>query len=61
MKRRLGNLDPTVVDVKCWLNALQEGSVNIAPDGSVAKGNGYYALLLKSKDRQLQFQGLLGS
>ena len=57
MKRGLGNLDPTEVDVEYWLNALQEGSVNIASDGSVAKGKGYYALLLKMKDRQLQFQG----
>eukprot|EP00957_Ditylum_brightwellii_P027297 2063707-Ditylum_brightwellii.AAC.1 len=57
MKRGLGNLDPTEVDVEYWLNALQEGYVNIALDGSVAKGKGYYALLLKAKDRQLQFQG----
>eukprot|EP00957_Ditylum_brightwellii_P041629 3153032-Ditylum_brightwellii.AAC.1 len=53
----MGNLAPTEVDVEYWLNTLQEGSVNIASDGSVAKRKGYYALLLKIKDRQLQFQG----
>eukprot|EP00957_Ditylum_brightwellii_P171474 13053989-Ditylum_brightwellii.AAC.1 len=57
MKRGLGNLNPTEVDVEYWLNALQEGSVNIVSDGSVTKGKEYYALLLKKKDRQLQFQG----
>eukprot|EP00957_Ditylum_brightwellii_P059630 4526617-Ditylum_brightwellii.AAC.1 len=57
MKRGLGNLDPTAIDVEYWHNALQEGSVNIASDGSVAKGKGYYALLLKSKNRQVKLQG----
>eukprot|EP00957_Ditylum_brightwellii_P128990 9840272-Ditylum_brightwellii.AAC.1 len=57
MKRGLGNLDPTAVDIEYWQNDLQEGSVNIASDRLAAKGKGYYALLLKSKDRQLQLQG----
>eukprot|EP00957_Ditylum_brightwellii_P182471 13900209-Ditylum_brightwellii.AAC.1 len=57
MKRGLGNLGPTAIDVKYWHNALQEGSVNIALDRSVAKGKGYYALLRKSRNRQLKLQG----
>eukprot|EP00957_Ditylum_brightwellii_P072235 5491096-Ditylum_brightwellii.AAC.1 len=58
MQRGLGNLAPTEVDVKYWLKALQEGSVNIASDGSVTKGKGYYALLLKQRIDNSNFKVL---
>eukprot|EP00957_Ditylum_brightwellii_P040773 3086525-Ditylum_brightwellii.AAC.1 len=53
----MGNLDIAQVDVDYWIDALNRGIGTIATNGSVSNQKGYFATVLHTDQRQLQFQG----
>eukprot|EP00957_Ditylum_brightwellii_P005395 411557-Ditylum_brightwellii.AAC.1 len=53
----LGTLDTDNINVDYWIRAINDGKVTIAIDGSMAQQKGYFATVLHTDERQLQFQG----
>eukprot|EP00957_Ditylum_brightwellii_P211683 15366463-Ditylum_brightwellii.AAC.1 len=53
----LGNLQAEDADTAYWIDALNNNTVTIATDRSVAENRGYFALIFHTEDRQLHFQG----
>eukprot|EP00957_Ditylum_brightwellii_P005670 432249-Ditylum_brightwellii.AAC.1 len=58
MKRILGNLFEQDIDAEIWVSALREGKVNLVSDRSVLHGKGTFAVIFKSAEREIHFQGL---
>eukprot|EP00957_Ditylum_brightwellii_P126124 9614785-Ditylum_brightwellii.AAC.1 len=44
IKHLLGNLHTDGVDPEYWIQAISDGNVTIATDGSVAQKKGYFAV-----------------
>jgi hypothetical protein len=57
IKRTLGNLLDQQIQAEYWMTQLQEGTVSIASDGSVATKRGYYAVVFHTETEILRFQG----
>eukprot|EP00957_Ditylum_brightwellii_P177661 13532432-Ditylum_brightwellii.AAC.1 len=57
VKQRLGNLQTEDVDMGYWIEAINSGLVTIAIDGSVADQKGYFATVLHTEEKSIQFQG----
>eukprot|EP00957_Ditylum_brightwellii_P177941 13553227-Ditylum_brightwellii.AAC.1 len=57
VKQILGKFQDQQIDPMLWINELNRGSIQIASDGSVRKGKGPYAVILKSGNETLELQG----
>eukprot|EP00957_Ditylum_brightwellii_P067596 5131225-Ditylum_brightwellii.AAC.3 len=53
----LGNLSQQDIDIDFWISALQAGTVEVALDGSMKEGCRTYAVIFKSGDKFIRFQG----
>eukprot|EP00957_Ditylum_brightwellii_P062672 4757048-Ditylum_brightwellii.AAC.1 len=56
-KRILGNLHQQDVDAGYWLEAINNNNVMAVSDGSMKDGVGMYAIILKTEEKELHFQG----
>eukprot|EP00957_Ditylum_brightwellii_P045895 3481042-Ditylum_brightwellii.AAC.1 len=57
IKQLLRNLQADEFDVGYWIEAINSGLVTIAIDGSVADQKGYFATVLHTEEKSIQFQG----
>ena len=57
IKRLLGNLHADNVDPEYWIQAISNGIVTIATDGSVAQKKGYFAVVFHTDNKSICYQG----
>eukprot|EP00957_Ditylum_brightwellii_P185131 14098231-Ditylum_brightwellii.AAC.1 len=57
VQRLLGNLQTTEVNADYWISAINDGTITIATDGSVADRNGFFATVPHTDKQTLRFQG----
>jgi hypothetical protein len=57
IQRLLGNLHTDNINPDYWIQAITEGTVTIATDGSVAKRKGYFAVVFHTDESTIRFQG----
>eukprot|EP00957_Ditylum_brightwellii_P171687 13070123-Ditylum_brightwellii.AAC.1 len=57
IKRLLGNLHADDVDPEYWIQAISNGKVAIATDGSVAQKKVYFAVVFHTDNKCIRYQG----